>query len=337
MKKFFCVVCAAVLLFQACSEKCSNRESGDALIPDGTMSVTLRYDSSVGKGVGDYDFVLSEEIKVNDIQVLVFDDVTGVLQRSAGLDSVDDVCEFAIPVGSKVVYALVNGPDVSRVQTLDAFLDMTDCLSERDYLQDGFVMLGSDVCDVIPGETARPVVKVGRLVSRVVLRSVMCNIAEQYEEMTVDCVFLGNAALEQSLRGWSSGWVNVDGYADVTKTEPVGLNGVTGVCPEYLFRSMGCSIQVGQQYTQPECLYCYPNDTDDYTCLYMLATIGGEKYYYRVPLDKGLASNVTCAVDVTITNLGAPLPPDGEIQKGEIVAVVSIEGWSMGDLYDAEF
>lgn len=337
MKKIFCVFCAAALLFQACSEKCANQDSADGRIPDGGISVMLKYDSSVSRGVSDYDFVLDEEARVNDIQILVFDSMTGVLQRSAEMDSVDDRCEFAIPVGSKTVYALVNGPDVSKVRTLDALLEMTDDLSDRNYMQDGFVMIGSGICDVESGETARPVIKVGRLVSRVVLRSVTCNIAKQYEAMTVDCVFLGNAALECSMGGESSGRVNVGGYEDDMKSEPVGLSGVTGVCPEYLYRSMGCGIRVGQEYDQPVCMYCYPNETDDYTCLYMLATIGQQKYYYRVPLDKGLVSNVTCAVDVTITNLGAPLPPDGVLQKGEIVATVSIEGWSMGHLYNAEF
>jgi hypothetical protein len=226
---------------------------------------------------------------------------------------------------------------VSKVRTLEDFRDLTDDLSTREYRQEGFVMIGSAVCDVVPGEIARPEIKVGRMVSRVVLRSVMCSIARQYEEMVIDCAFLGNAALGHSFRGESYAWANVGGYMDVMKTKPVGLDGVEGVCPDCLYRSLGCRLQVGERYEEPVSFYCYPNSTDAYTCLYILTTIGQNKYYYRVPLDKGIDSNATCAVDVTITNLGAPLPPDGVLQKGEIVATVSIEGWSMGHLYNAEF
>ena len=42
-------------------------------------------------------------------------------------------------------------------------------------------------------------------------------------------------------------------------------------------------------------------------------------------------------VNAVITNLGAPLPPDGVVQKGEIVASVIIEDWDTGSQYDAEF
>ena len=214
---------------------------------------------------------------------------------------------------------------------------LTDNLSDRDYHLNGFVMLGSAVCHVEAGEIARPNITVSRIISRVVLRSLKCNVARQYEGMIVDCVFLGNAAVERSLGGESLCWVNMGGYADVMKKQPIGLDGVVGQCPDYLYKAMGKTLEVGQVFDWPLCLYCYPNETSDFTCLYILATIGGKKCYYKVPLDKGLAPNVTCAVDVEITNIGAELPPDGVLQRGEIVATVSIEGWSMGYLYNAEF
>ena len=337
MKRLFLVVFAVLLIAQSCSKVnvCNETERSKGV--DGLMSVTLRYEYAASKALDSYDFVLKEEVQVNDIQVLVFDSATGDLQRSASMESVGAKCEFDIPIGTKVVYALINGPDVSRVKTLSSFRALTDELSGRDYQSDGFVMVGSSICAVLPGEVARPVIKVGRLVSRVVLRSVTCNVARQYEGMTVDCVFLGNAALGHSLGGESFGWANIGGYSDSMKTQPIGLDGVEGACPEYLYRSIDCTLQVGQKYEEPVCLYCYPNETSDYTCLYILATIGQRPYYYRVPLDKKLTSNMTCAVDVAITNLGADLPPDGDLQKGEIEATVSIDGWSMGYLYNAEF
>ena len=198
-------------------------------------------------------------------------------------------------------------------------------------------MMGSSECEVKAGVIAQPLIKVGRVASRVVLRSITCNVARQYEKMIVDCVYLGNASIEYSLEGESLSWANVGGYADAMKNKPIGLSGEMGSCPAYLYRSVGCEVMVGQRYEQPVCLYCYPNGTSDYTYLYLLTTIGDRKYYYRVPLDKGLESNRSSGVDVVITNLGADSPVDGDIQKGEIKATISIEDWLMGYQYDAEF
>jgi hypothetical protein len=96
-------------------------------------------------------------------------------------------------------------------------------------------------------------------------------------------------------------------------------------------------IAVGESLTEKYHMYCHPNQTQDYTCLYVLTTIGGIQYYYRVPLDQGLSANTTCSVDLKITNLGSLTPPDGDLQKGEIQAVVTIEGWAAGNDYVAEF
>ena len=338
MKKFFYVMTAAVVAAVGCARVNDGASvEGEKPVQNGVLSVNLKYDSAVSKSLSDYDFVLSEEIVVNGVEVMVFDQASGRLERSLSMDSVDQECVFELPVGTKIVYALVNGPDVTQVRNLTQFLAVTDNLAERDYLQEGFAMIGSEACEVVQGVVAEPEISVGRMVSRVVLRSVKCNIAHQYDGMTVDCVFLGNANTQINLAGDSAGKVNIDGYQDQLKELPIGLNGVAGDCSDYLFRTMGCELSVGQTYSQPHCLYCQPNETQNYTSLYMLVTIDGEKYYYRVPLDKGLASNVTCAVDVVITNLGSQLPPDGQIQKGEIVATVTIEGWSMGHLYNAEF
>ena len=71
--------------------------------------------------------------------------------------------------------------------------DLVDDLSDSDMQEDGLTMIGSEVCVVRAGVQATPVVGVRWLVSRVVLKKVACNIAEQYGEMTIDCVYLGNA------------------------------------------------------------------------------------------------------------------------------------------------
>lgn len=336
MRKLFFAVMSLLTVVAGCSESNYVELTGlDEKDERGTVSLKLKFDEPVGKALDDYDFVLDSEVIVNDIQVLVFDGLTGSLESSLPLAGVNDQCDFNLPVGEKQVYALINGPDVSRVRNLDDFFALTYDLSPGE--QDGFAMIGSVTCEVKPGIVEECVVRVSRMASRVVLRSIKCNVARQYGGMTVDCVFLGNAAVQQNLKGDSFTLVNVDGYADASKSQPIGLDGECGACADYLYRSMGCGLTLGQRYEQPVCLYCQPNSSDCFTCLYLLVTIGDHKYYYRVSLDKGLTANTTCAVDVVITNLGAPLPPDGDMQKGEIETLISIDDWSLGNLYNAEF
>ena len=42
-------------------------------------------------------------------------------------------------------------------------------------------------------------------------------------------------------------------------------------------------------------------------------------------------------MDVRITNLGSPTPPDGDMIKGEIEAKIAFDDWIAGNSYVAEF
>jgi hypothetical protein len=56
-----------------------------------------------------------------------------------------------------------------------------------------------------------------------------------------------------------------------------------------------------------------------------------------VPLNQGLVANTTYSVELTITNLGSSTPPDGDLNKGNITAVVKVAGWIPGNSYVEEF
>lgn len=104
-----------------------------------------------------------------------------------------------------------------------------------------------------------------------------------------------------------------------------------------MFRQIGKDVAVGDSSEDLIHMYCQPNSSSKFTNLYLLTTIGRNQYYYRIPLYNGLKSNTTYSVEATITNLGAPLPPDGDIQKGEIEAEVFVSGWDYGEKYIVEF
>lgn len=331
---------AASLMLASCVK---NVEEGfETVSPDakdGVLSVRLMNEGMHVKG-GDTSSdleVLEQEKKVVKVSVLVFDQATGMLNASKELETLNEECTMSVPVGQKVIYAVVNGPDLGEITRLSQMGGLVDNLSESDMLEDGLTMLGSEVCVVQAGVQATPVVGVKRLVSRVVLKRVACNIAQQYGGMTIDCVYLGNANTVQYGSGMVDGMVNPDGYADADRTSMIGKGGVSGSCAGYMYRKVAAEVPVNGEHAGLYHMYCQPNKSSEYTCLYLLTTIGGVQYYYRVPLNKGLEANHTCSVEILISNLGSLTPPHEDYQNGSIQASISIEGWSAGNGYVTEF
>ena len=58
---------------------------------------------------------------------------------------------------------------------------------------------------------------------------------------------------------------------------------------------------------------------------------------FNVPLKNGVQANKTYSLELEIVNLGANLPPDGDLQKGEIRAVINMVDWESGENYTVEF
>ena len=305
----------------------------------GTMSVRMEYETLITKAQSQETVpALDGEKAEKSVRVMVFDQKTGRLAAYKSLSTVSgSSCQFSMPVGKKTIYAIVNGPDeLSTITTVGALEKIVYDLSNSVIEVNGFFMVGKEECDVVANQTVTPTVSVRRLASRVVLRSVSCSIPEQYGKMKVDCAFLGNAYSKQTIAGAVDGLLNVNGYA-ADATSPIGKSNVTGACPEFFYRSIGKDVAIGGTHSTMYYMYAQPNKSDRVTCLYLLATIGGSQYYYRVPLSYGLDANVTYSVDVDIINLGSELPPDGSVQKGDISAVIKMTDWIKGEEYDIKF
>ena len=337
MKIFKCV--AALAMCVGCADASYEADYATGVETEmGLMSVSVRYDDTITKSQTDYVTALDSETKANKVTVMVFDKSTEALNACVEISSLSDNCEISLPVGEKTVYAVVNGPSLNSVSKVSDLKLLLDNLYAGSMEEVGLTLIGSKDCKVVAGESSVPVeVKVKWLVARVVLSKVTCNLPQQYGNMTLDCVYLGNAYVKQFFSGAvdQSLFTNSKGYA--SNGNPIGISGERGECESYLFRSISKAVNVGDSHAQKYHMYCQPNTTDKYTCIYLLTTIGGRQYYYRVPLDKGLESNTTCSVELKITNLGSPTPPDGDLQKGVIAATVSVDGWAAGNEYVAEF
>ena len=337
MKIFKCF--AALAVFVGCADAAYEADESTSVDAEmGVMSVSVSYDDAITKSQTDYVTALDSETKANKVTVMVFDKNTGALNACVEMSKISENCEISLPVGEKTVYAVVNGPSLNFVSKKSDLNVLLDNLYVGSMEEVGLTMVGNVDCKVVAGESSVPVaVKVRWLVARVVLSKVTCNLPQQYGMMTVDCVYLGNAYVKQFFSGTvdQSLFTNSKGYA--SNGNPIGLEGEKGECESYLFRNVSKTVAVGDSHSQKYHMYCQPNTTDKYTCVYLLTTIGGRQYYYRVPLDKGLEANTTCSVELMITNLGSPTPPDGDLQKGVITATVTVDGWAAGNEYVAEF
>ena len=308
---------------------------GDA---DGMMSVRMIYDDVMTKAeTEDYVLALDEEKVVRKVSVLVFDKSTGMLNAFKQLTGMTQECKVSVPVGEKTVFAVVNGPDLGTVTRLEHFYALKDNMAVSDFDDDGLTLVGTADCTVESGKTVEPTIAVKWLVARVVLDKVTCKLPPQYGEMTVECVYLGNANTIQDFAGNVSAMGNPDGYADAAKSRAIGRSGEKGFCPDYLYRNVGVTVPVGQNVTNSYYMYCHPNASATYTCIYVVATIAGERNYYRVPLKSTLKANYTYSVELTIANLGSLIPPTGDYQNGTIQAVVSMGGWTVGNSFVTEF
>ncbi len=336
MKKLACVV--SILLCVGCNVYDSVQDQVRVEdVKNGTLSVSVEYESLKTKATTEYTEELDEEKLVRNVTVLVFDKLTGNLNAYKRVNSLSDELDFTVNAGEKIVYALVNGPDLGQVKSIYQMMQKVDDLSSCEIQEDGLAMFGNTDCVVSSDKVAKPVVVVRRLASRVVLKKITNRLPQQYGAMTVNCVYLGNANLSQTLSGNVSVMVNPDGYEDQEKSRPIGKDGFVGACRSYLYRSSEVEISSGSSSDAKYHMYCQPNASNKVTCLYVLVTVDYVQYYYRVPLHKGLAANTTNSVELEITNLGSPVPPDGDMQRGEIVATVSVAGWDAGEKYQVEF
>ena len=314
-----------------------------------TLNVSLDFEDDNHTKATSYVTSQTYETAVNNVQVLVFDS-TGAL--NAYVDADKSVTGIAIntTAGSKTVWAVVNGPDLSSVTTVSGLSAMAIDLGDNSTTASaGFVMAGSTTCTV-SSSTATASISVRRFVARVALAKVSNSLPDSYGSLTVNSVALINVVGNQNLNGSASisTWYNKMGRKDGASSSLQIIDGVTHTasCPTLTFKSVGSSVANGSSLapSTPYLFYTYPNstttDANGYvssftarkTRLVVTATISGMKYYYPIVIDTP-ARNTAYTVELTITGLGSS-DPDQPVVKGSITASVSVQGWSAGAVYE---
>ena len=314
---------------------------------EATLEVNLDFEDDQTKATS-YVAAQAYETAVNDVQILVFDS-SGMLNAYVNAGTKTGSISIKTTAGSKTVWGVVNGPNLSGITTLSALQSTAITLADNSTTaSEGFVMTGSVSCTV-SGTSSLASVPVKRLVSRIALQKITNSLPASYGSMTIDNVTLINVVGNQNLAGNASisTWYNKAGRKDGGQSGNI-IDGSSNLatCPSLTFKSIGSSITNGNSLspTTPYLFYCYPNGTttdangwtNSFTArktrLVVATTISGKKYYYPIVIDTP-ARNTAYTVELTITGLGAT-DPDYPVETAAITGSVTVQGWSTGTVYE---
>ena len=316
---------------------------------EATLAVNLDLEEDTKTKATAYVTAQPYETAVNNVQVLVFDS-SGALNAYIDADDKTSGISIKTTTGSKTIYAVVNGPDLSSVTKIpDLNAKRIDLGDNSIVTTTGFVMAGSTTCNV-KTNSQDVSVTVKRFVSRVALQKISNALPASYGSMTINNVTLTNVVGNQNLAGaeTASTWYNKMGRKDGATASTQIIDGSTYLAshPSLTFKSVESSVASGASLTPstPYLFYCFPNNTSTDTTgwtstfyerktrIVVTATIGGTKYYYPVLIDFP-ARNSAYTVELTITGLGST-DPDKPVEKGSITATVTIDPWQNGAVYN---
>ena len=288
------------------------------------------------------------ETQVNDVQVILFDEA-GNLNAYVDADTETSGITIKTTTGSKTIWAVVNGPNLSRVTTLDELRNTSIDLGDNSKSADkGFVMAGS-TSFVLGKDNSSVSISVSRFVARITLQTITCELPSAYGMITIKNVMLTNVVGNQNLAGDAAitTWYNKMGREQNNLNQSI-IDGVLyqPAWSDLTFASLNESLGTGWVYFPftPPTFYTYPNNTtydvegwdstftDRKTRLVVTAVIGSETYYYPIVLDSP-ARNTANTIDLTITGLGSK-DPDEPVQKEALNVSVAIEEWASGTFYN---
>ena len=354
MKKTIIAMAAACAALAACSkEPVSSAIVSPSEEGVGQISFTVAGDEPAEtRAVTAYTTAQTYESQVNKVQVFVFGSDGAInFYQNLGTSTSGSISTTA---GTKTVWAVVNGPDLSTIGTLSALqATAVDLSANSTTASTGFVMAGSSTVSVTNGGTASCAITVSRLVSRVALSTVVNKLPQSYGAITIDRVFLCNVVGNQNLAGnaAASTWYNKNGRADEsTRNAAHIIDGSTykASCETLTYKGVSQSVANGAAHTPstPYLFYSFPNSSTaapsgfqstfaaQRSVLTVVATISGKTYYYPVVLDNAtLERNKSYTVGLTITGLGSE-DPNKPVEKGSLSASITVSGWTAGANYD---
>ena len=314
---------AALLALSSCNQEEGRPQEGDRA--DFTIevmgSLMTRSTGNTGENEG----------KVNNLQVLVFDD-HGIMETYKSADGVTAM-NLTSTSGPKTIWAVVNAPSLSAATSLN---DINGTVSDlTDNALDSYVMTGSLQSEITNGAVIS--IHVKRMASKVILKKITTAFpdtpAYAGKTLSVSALYLINVAktVNFSLAGAPTAWFNKLGHYDTEGDY-------------FLYDQVGQTLANGESYSVVHDFYPYPNNVTTSvkeiaadqrgtwsprrTILVIEATVGDVSGYYPIELPV-LERNTKYEIDeVVITRTPGPYPYD-PIETGEASVSITIDDWDL--------
>lgn len=193
----------------------------------------------------------------------------------------------------------------------------------------------SGIANIDAGKEFSCSMKIRPVMSEVVLRSVRCDFSgRSYNGEILKDV---KAYLTNVCNAWpilKDTLSRSSDYTNIGRADSSALKRMTH--PEYIYKDIKGSIGSSPVKTDIH-FYCYPNVTTEesmgspYTRLVIEGTLGGQKYYYPLNVNRkdgspGIERNTVYTMDVVITRRGA-IDPDTAVDSASATVTVSVEDW----------
>lgn len=264
--------------------------------------------------------VLDYERTVRNVQVLAFDP-HGKLAVYMNAGTRMSHLQVRLPAGDYDMWVVLNGPDCSRVRTLNALVRREVMLGDWNSTDParGFIMVGHETATVAAGRISELTVEVARLVSRVYVGNVTNNLPERFGDIFVQGVFLANVVGNQYVGGGAPPRVWYNRYGSPTGVQGEYADGryLKAECEDMTWRTVARTIRRGETADLQANLYSYRNEVTDFPffpepftrsgpVLFLYVCIDDVWYHLDKELPVGLYENKTIRLDLQITGMSSP-------------------------------
>ena len=348
MKRFVMFI-AALALVCSCSkdEMIGDVEPGQesvlylSLAPDSKSSGSESSTKATGEGHGSQAF----DNNIQTLEVFVFrinegkpDD--GVLDgyrkfTGAELGNLTNL-EVQTTTGKKMIYAVANSHRVNwkGINTRALFEEQTASLKDEDVKN--FMMIGGTEAQLQLASTVS--FSIRRLVARIKVNSIKTAFAGgPYEGMPLTDLkaYLINVQASKIIyngEGENFSILNNGKYVEADSRGCV----MTGLIADVIATPV-----YDDGYSVPHYFYCYENALQSetggnkFTRIVLEGKLNGITYYYPIPI-KGIARNSCYSIDITIKRPGS-LDPSTDVEKGTLLATMTVLDWNVMDESNVEF
>lgn len=261
------------------------------------------------------------EVKVNTLQVIAFRN--GVKDTYGTINNSDEIT-IQCADGGRTVYAIVNGPDVSAINTPSDLL-ATMC-EIADWSVSNFLMVGSDWVTLPNASTME--IEVTRMVSRIKINQISRDFtvaAEAAKTLKIKKIQLSDVVIKNNLGGT---------YMPTATTDFDFKAGSSSSGSIAFFDDLNYTLTDGDDYSTPHSFYAFPNPTVAdaaglpwtvrHTHLVVTVEYDGATKYYNVPLPI-LERNKSYEIDnLTLTRPGSD---DASYYLQDAEFSVSVKDW----------